>query len=181
MREKQSFTEKLLLLIADFIDFNRQPVTWHSLHHWFSNNPKYRPLRAWLEEYFRKRKKRTFYSTISRLNKNGYLKIRTAKEGKGYILTPKGEKKILENKVKNLKLKLDPFKYWLMIVFDIPEKRRKDRDLFRIYLYELGFQKIQQSIWISPYNVYKELKEIVNNLGLNQCVKFLKVKEIGKF
>ncbi len=180
MKNKQSFSEKLLLLFADFLDVFRQPVTLYSFNRWLEKDPRYRPFRIWLEKYFKKRKKQNFYSTIYQLKRSGNLKIKITKDGKGYILTPKGERKILKIKIKNLKKKLDPQKYWLMVIFDIPEKRRKDRDLFRSLLYNLGFQKIQQSVWVSPYDVYKELKEVIKRLGINRYIKILKVKELGE-
>lgn len=181
MGKKQSFTEKLILLFADFLDIFRQPVTLHSFYRWLEGDPNYRPFRTWLEKYFQKRKKQNLYSTIYRLKKNGYLKIKITKQGRGYLLTPKGEKRVLKNKVKEIKKRKDPNNYWLMVIFDIPEKRKRDRDLFRFCLYNLGFQKLQQSIWVSPYDVYKELKNIVKKLNFTKEVKFLKVKEIGKF
>ncbi len=181
MKKKQSFTEKILLLIADFIDVFRQPCTLSTFRYWLRGDPRYRPFRTWLEEYFQKRGKKNLYSAIYRLKRNGYLKIKITKEGKGYFLTSKGEKRVLKNKIKNFKKKYNPDKSWLMVIFDIPEKRRKDRNVFREFLYELGFQKVQQSVWVSPYDVYKELKEVVKNLNLSKYIKFLKVKELGKF
>lgn len=181
MKEKQSFTEKLLLLMADFINFNRQPCTLTALDRWLLGDSLYKPTRIWLEQYFRKRKKKNFYSTVYRLKENGYLRIKITKNGKGYFLTPKGERRVLRNKFKNLKKKYNSDKYWLMVIFDIPEKRRKSRDAFRYFLYELGFQKVQQSVWTSPYDVYKELNEVVKNLNLSPHIKFLKVKGLGQF
>lgn len=181
MERKQSFTEKLLLLFADFIDFNRQPCTWQAFNHWLRGDPRYRPVRTWLEEYFQKRNKQNLYSTTYRLKRKGYIKIKVTKEGKGYLLTPKGEERILKIKVKSIKKRKDPNNHWLMVIFDIPEKRKKDRDFFRDFLYNLGFQKLQQSVWLSPYDVYKELKEIVKRMDLGHCIRFLKVRELGKF
>lgn len=181
MKQKQSLTEKLLLIFADFIDLYSQPVTWTKFNRWLAGDPRCRQTRIWLERYFRKRKRQNFYSTIYRLKKSGYLKIKITEEGRGYFLTPKSEKKVLTLKIKNLKKKYDPQKYWLMIIFDIPEKRRKDRNMLRFYLYHLGFQKLQQSVWISPYDVYQELKKVVESLKLRQYIKFLKVKELGEF
>ena len=180
MKKKQSFSEKLLLLFADFLDAFRQPITLSSFNRWLEGDSRYRPFKRWLEKYFEKKGKQALYSTIYQFKRSGYLKIKTSSQGNGYFLTPKGEEKVLRIKIKSLKKRLDPKKYWLMIIFDIPEKRRKDRALFRFYLYNLGFQKIQQSVWISPYDIYDEVKEVIKKLGLNRYIKVLKVKELGE-
>jgi len=181
MKQKQSITEKLLLLFADFVDFNLPLPTIKRMQAWIAEDPRARPTRIWLEKYFREKKKQNFYSTIYRLKNEGYLKIKRGRAGDGYILTPDGEKKILKIKIRNLEKKKNPRDEWLMIIFDIPEKRKRDRNILRRFLCTLGFQKIQQSVWVSPYDIYDELKAIVNNLKLRQCIKILKVKELGEF
>jgi DNA-binding transcriptional regulator PaaX len=43
-------------------------------------------------------------------------------------------------------------KKWRVLVFDIPEKRRKARDQIRNVLVEAGFTRLQNSVWVYPYN-----------------------------
>ncbi|MDD5625872.1 MAG: CRISPR-associated endonuclease Cas2 [Patescibacteria group bacterium] len=181
MKQKQSIGEKILLLFADFIDLNLQPITIKKMQSWLDDDPRVRPTKIWFEKYFRDKKNKNLYSAIYHLKAGGYLKTKTNQEGEGYLLTPKGEKKILTINIRNLERKKNSKDEWIMIIFDIPETRRRDRNTLRSFLHTLGFQKIQQSVWVSPYEVYDELKAIVNNFNLKQYVKVLKVKEFGGF
>ncbi len=78
-------------------------------------------------------------------NKNGQLKI--TQYGKRYLF------KCLflgENKELNKKKKWDG--KWRVLVFDIPETRRFDRDSIRYALVSIGFMRLQDSVWIYPYS-----------------------------
>ena len=130
-------------------------------------------------EYEKKINKKQFGQFINYLKKKGYIKIKDLEEGKGILLTPKGSIKALRVKYKlnpNFKKRKD--KKWIMVIFDIPEKKRNYRDDFRGFLQSLGFQKLQQSVWISPVDVYKELERIIRIYSLDKFVRIFLIKEI---
>lgn len=52
-------------------------------------------------------------------------------------------------------------KKWRIVLFDVPEKDRKFRDVLREHLRELKFYKLQHSVFISPYPCEKQLLELV--------------------
>ena len=41
---------------------------------------------------------------------------------------------------------------WRMVVFDIPERRRKVRGRLREVMQEVGFVRMQDSVWVYPYD-----------------------------
>ncbi|OGG41208.1 hypothetical protein A2118_03070 [Candidatus Kaiserbacteria bacterium GWA2_50_9] len=41
---------------------------------------------------------------------------------------------------------------WRVVLFDIPERRRRVRDLLRTFMREFGFVRLQDSAWIYPYD-----------------------------
>lgn len=43
-------------------------------------------------------------------------------------------------------------KKWRILIFDIPESRRFDRDNIRNSLISVGFLKLQNSVWVYPYD-----------------------------
>ena len=96
------------------------------------------------------RHKETIKRSRERLMKAGLLKYEN-----GHIcITEKGEVKLmlLEMKDKNLN---KPNKWdgkWRMLIFDIPEKRKSLREKIRITLSDIGFVKLQDSVWIYPYS-----------------------------
>jgi DNA-binding transcriptional regulator PaaX len=78
-------------------------------------------------------------------NKNGQLKI--TRHGKRYLLKCLS---LGENKELNKKKKWDG--KWRVLIFDIPETRRFDRDSIRYALVSIGFMRLQDSVWVYPYN-----------------------------
>jgi DNA-binding transcriptional regulator PaaX len=88
--------------------------------------------------------------TYSRLVVGGYLKY----EGKFLRLTPKGARELL-------RLELSAHgrarrriwdKKWRVLVFDVPEKNRALRDRVRSTLRHIGFRRLQDSVWVYPYD-----------------------------
>lgn len=50
---------------------------------------------------------------------------------------------------------------WYMVAFDIPEAYRLKRNAFREKLKKLGFGRLQDSVWISPYNFLANIESLV--------------------
>lgn len=75
--------------------------------------------------------------------KNGFLE-----------LTDKGEKEL--ERLENTDWKIDkPKKWdgkWRVLIFDIPEYRKSTRDKVRRTLISIGFVKLQNSVWVYPYD-----------------------------
>jgi DNA-binding transcriptional regulator PaaX len=125
-----------------------------------------------------KARKRRFYRIISYLKVKGYLNIKDLKNRKAVIITPKGMEKVLRTELKFGDRKKRKDRKWQMIFFDIPEKRRKDRDYLRKYLGYLVYKKLQQSIWVCPYDVLKETQQIIKNYKLERFIRLLLVEEV---
>jgi len=124
----------------------------------------------------RKRSRKQFAQFVYYLKKNGYIKI---KENQGVLLTLRGKEKcfFLKHRLGD-RLKKRKDGKWIMVVFDIPERMRKYRDDFRRFLTSLGFKKFQKSIWVCPYDVLKDLREIINFHSLDRFIKIFIVQEV---
>ncbi|OGD56606.1 hypothetical protein A2V71_00175 [Candidatus Berkelbacteria bacterium RBG_13_40_8] len=119
-------------------------------------------------------KKRTFYQTVYRLKETGYL-TEIEKEGrKKYISTLKGKIKILAYLKKDKKWD----KKWRIVVFDIPETKKEMREFFRGRLHDLGFRKMQDSVWISPYNIADKVEELIEFCNAKKYAHYLLVEEL---
>jgi CRISPR-associated endonuclease Cas2 len=42
--------------------------------------------------------------------------------------------------------------HWRVVLFDIPERRRGVRNRLRLFMQEYGFVRLQDSVWIYPYD-----------------------------
>ncbi|PIP17727.1 MAG: CRISPR-associated endonuclease Cas2 [Parcubacteria group bacterium CG23_combo_of_CG06-09_8_20_14_all_35_9] len=165
-----TFIEKLLLEFCDFIETFQQPITMKKVLY-----------REFYKEQIQfcksKREKNRFYTTIRRLKKDKYFQIKKDGRKLKYLLTPKGKTKVLKAKGKLKREKKWDGK-WRMVVFDIPEKKRKNRDIFRNGLQEFGFKMLQKSVWISPYPVLGEIEDLAKDYFVKFYINLLVVESI---
>jgi len=136
-------------------------------------------VKAEIEKKNKSRKeKQKYYATINRLIKYNFL-IRKNKSGREILIfTPKGLIRLQRLNWKNKKkIKLKKRESCL-VIFDIPEKMSRVRDLFRRCLYELGFIMFQKSVFISKHDVFNEVKELIQNCGLEEYVKVLITRDV---
>ncbi|MEK7126251.1 MAG: CRISPR-associated endonuclease Cas2 [Patescibacteria group bacterium] len=77
------------------------------------------------------------------------------RDGKKYLrITEAGRKALMFEQakvaLKNQKKKWDG--RWRMVVFDVPERRRHIRNRLRTVMCEIGFVRLQDSVWVYPYD-----------------------------
>lgn len=103
-----------------------------------------------------------------RENKNGIVEI---------VLTKDGRQKALKYQIDEIKIKkLEKWDgKWRMVIFDIPEKKKKAREALRNKLRELGFRELQKSVFIFPYECEDEINFIVEVFEIRPCVRFMRV------
>jgi DNA-binding transcriptional regulator PaaX len=92
-------------------------------------------------------------SALGRLKSKGLI-IFVEENGKRYArVTEKGERILqmeTEKKVVAKKRKWD--RRWRVVIFDIPERRKSVRVRLRRFMNEYGFVRLQDSVWIYPYD-----------------------------
>ena len=129
-------------------------------------------------QYKRRRSKQQFSQLIYRLKRNGYIKIKNLEQNKGVVLTKKGTEKVLKAKFRIKTKQKRPDGKWQMIIFDIPEEKRFLRDLLRDNLRLLGYRILQQSIWVCPYNVFKETESFLRKYSIDPYIKLFLIEEM---
>ncbi len=95
---------------------------------------------------------------VGQIEKRGLICIQNGKAR----LTSLGEQELMLYETKR-KMIQKPKKWdgkWRIVMFDIWEKRRLVRDAVRRYLNQLGFVRLQHSVWAFPY----DCKEVVDLL-----------------
>ena len=96
------------------------------------------------------------------------------------VLTEKGKLKALRGKIDQLEIEI-PKNWdhlWRVVIFDIPEKKKKAREALRKKLKDLGFIELQKSVFIFPYECREEIEFIVEIFNVRRYVRYLVVKEI---
>ncbi len=120
--------------------------------------------------------------SLYELKRRNYIKGIKTKKGKGIKLTPKGKMEILRYKIKIKTEKPKWDKKWHAISWDVPEISRNDRDYLRRMLRWLGFKELQKSLWVFPFDVKGEIKELIKFYKENLAgdVRFLTIEKIEK-
>ena len=125
---------------------------------------------------------RQISNAIYYLKNKGYLIRKNLSGQDKYFLSNKGLEKILKLKIEEqFSKKLKKFKdKYLVVIFDIPVKEKRKRALLRQILRRLKFEKLQQSVWITKFDVLKEVKVLVRFYKLEPYVRFMFVREAEK-
>lgn len=129
----------------------------------------------WVPNLYRKT---NYYGAIYRGLKTGYIE-KVIKNGEPYIrLSAKGwEKTKRDFPIARWQSKKWD-KKWRIVIFDIEEKQKKTREALRYKLKELGFGMIQESVWVSPYDVITDFREYIKSIGLGKEVFAMEVSNI---
>ncbi len=69
-------------------------------------------------------------------------------------------------------------KKWRVLIFDIPEKHRFARDQIRISLLNIGFVRLQNSVWVYPYNCEDLVTLLKADLELGKDLLYMMVDTI---
>ena len=117
-------------------------------------------------------------SVAARLADKGYVKF-VKENGKEYIeLTPLGRNVLEKSSTRSVQKKQRWDKRWRMVMFDIPERRRKVRDTLRLMLVEYGFVRLQDSAWVYPYDCEDFIALLKTDLQSGDTVLYLIVETI---
>ena len=65
-----------------------------------------------------------------------------------------------------------------MLIFDIPQTHWKSRSLLKSILLNLGYKKFQQSVWVTPFDVYQKTERLLQYHSLDQYVRIFLVEEL---
>jgi len=111
--------------------------------------------------------------TMSRLIKEGFVE-----DYDGLYITPKG-KNYIRRKIDSLK-QFD-FKFQkdaprnLIVMFDVPEQKKAEREWLRWHLKKFNYRMIQKSVWVGPSSLPKEFLDYIKSIGLKKSLKTFKL------
>lgn len=111
--------------------------------------------------------KKTLAETFRRLRLKGAIVQEKDADGKIII-------KLTELGRQNLPEKNIPWdgRYGI-VIWDIPESKKRIRNLLRRRLKEWGFKSWQKSVWVSRRNVTQKLRSLIDELGVDKWVAVL--------
>ncbi len=105
------------------------------------------------------------------VNEDGERRLRLTKEGEHFFERFSiGEQSIQKPKRWDKK--------WRMVIFDVKEAKRTIRDELRSMLSHIGFLRLQQSVWVFPYDCEDLIALLKARFELGKEVLYLIVDEI---
>jgi CRISPR-associated endonuclease Cas2 len=119
--------------------------------------------------------------SIQKLYESKLVAMKRQKDGSWTIaLTKEGRRKTLLYDFETLTLK-KPLRWdakWRIVIFDIPEEKVKARNAFRSWLNRLEFHRLQNSVFVHPYDCRKEFDFLVEFYQLQEYTHFIEATSI---
>jgi DNA-binding transcriptional regulator PaaX len=123
---------------------------------------------------FKSYSKNSLSGTMSRLRKDGLVE----NSDLGFKITSKGQKYI--------KRKMDSLKQFyfnfdkdapknLIVMFDIPEIKKAEREWLRWHLKKFNYVMIQKSVWVGPSPLPKDFLDYIESIKIKDGFKTFKL------
>jgi len=137
-------------------------------------------------DLFRDKKKRKYHMgsyvnrNFERLKDRGLIKFEKRDDKSFVRLTEKGQRELLKYQLREAIIKKPRWwdKKWRVVIFDIKESARNLRKGLRQELVNLGFVKLQNSVWVYPYECGEVIIMLKSYFCLGKDVLYMTVDKI---
>jgi len=69
-------------------------------------------------------------------------------------------------------------KKWRLVLFDIPEEKKRGRDYLTVKLHQLGFYQLQRSAWLHPFPCRAVIEKVATSYGIDQYITYVEITRI---
>ncbi len=118
-----------------------------------------------------------YYKIIKKLEEKGWIKMYADGQSKKFKLTNEGRLETLFIKAQLETPKVWDGK-WRMVIFDIPEEDRQQRNRLRFLLKVNGFQQIQKSVFVNPYPLNRDALTYLRETGLDEFIRVFRIDQV---
>ncbi len=119
-------------------------------------------------------------TVLGRLRNQDLIKF-YEKNGKTFFgLTEKGEEKLMKYRLGEIAVE-KPKKWdqkWRIVIFDIQEIKKNTRNLLRKELINLGFIKLQNSVWVYPYDCKEIMILLKSYLKVSKDILYIEAVKV---
>lgn len=133
-----------------------------------------------IKAYFKNKKfqKAKFLRDIKRLQGRDLIDFEELPDGQiKMVLKSNSKKIILKYDIDNMKLKKSHLwdRKWRLVVFDIPNYKRTASSAFSYKLKDLGFYRLQKSVYLCPFPCGEEIEFIASIFNIREHILMLNV------
>ena len=106
--------------------------------------------------------------TIKAMIDGGLAEILSAGQSDFVRITPEGRQKLYRDELSSTSMPISRTwdGKWRMILLDLPEDRKNEREALRYLLKKAGFSMLKNSVWISPFPFEQFFSNIKKDLNL---------------
>ncbi len=96
------------------------------------------------------------------------------------VLSDRGKQKALTYDLENMEIKKPKQwdKKWRVVLFDIPETKKKIREILRFHLKKLEFYEFQKSVFVHPYDCEDEINYLIEFYDIRKYVRYIVAESI---
>lgn len=136
-----------------------------------------KPTRKYFQSLDRRAQERELRRITSYMRRRGLL---AEDYEHGLELTTSGKQRLQRLDFDNLEI-VPPKswdKKWRLVLFDIPETKHVGRKMLTDKLRSLGFQQLQQSVWLHPFPCRSEVETVCEVYQLSRYVTYIETSHI---
>ncbi|MEK7479899.1 MAG: CRISPR-associated endonuclease Cas2 [Patescibacteria group bacterium] len=113
--------------------------------------------------------------TASRMKRKGWITFETRGSRKHMRITDKGLREMARIRLGTYVIPKQRRwdQRWRIVIFDIRENRRADRIKLRTLLVQLGFFRLQDSVWVHPYDCEEVITLIKTEFRLGSSTLYI--------
>ena len=117
-------------------------------------------------------------SVLKRMREQKLVEFVNNRKDQMIKITEGGKRRYLNYKLDEMELVPKWDGKWRLIVYDIPNKFKNERDHFRLFLKKMKFLKLQKSVYLTPYKCEDEIEYLRQVLRVTDDIKVLKVSQL---
>jgi len=124
---------------------------------------------------------RALREAIRKLYQSKLVDFKELGDGTAKItLTDKGKRRVVTFNLETMKIRRQPTwdRLWRIVIFDIPEYKKKARDALSARLKSIGMIALQKSVLVHPFNCKDEVEFLIELFDVRPFVRFIVAKEI---
>ena len=117
---------------------------------------------------------------LDQLSRQKYVTIQKQGDAVTVIITKRGMRRALTYQLDSMTL-VHQKRWdgkWRVVIFDVPEKYKGLRDMFRMRMRQLGLFPLQESVYVSPYPCFDEVEFLRELYGIAFTTQYLLVEKI---
>lgn len=139
-----------------------------------------KPVAKSLKKLDDRAQRREFVRVLAYMRRQKLIKTNSENYLYGIAITKKGSQRVKNAEIEDIKIikseKWD--KKWRLVFYDIPESKKYERQMLSRKLREIGFQLMQRSIWVCPYECRKQIEDITGHYQIAKYVSYIETTYI---